>query len=75
MSIYFTQRQVKDASKQRNGPEVTEIRGAPLGSYVLVYRAHGKTDTAKCTGPSILLYVNERTATVLLVISPFVFCT
>lgn len=38
MSRHFASRQIKDALATRNGPDVSDIHTAPIGSAVLVYR-------------------------------------
>lgn len=65
MSQYFLWRRISDAKQQRNGPDVTDVRGTPLGSHVLVYRERGQTGQQKWTGAFILLDVTDSSATVL----------
>lgn len=55
-------RQIKDALHQRNGPQISQIHHAPIGSDVLVWCVHQK----KWTGPYKLLCVNNETCTVKL---------
>lgn len=38
MYDYFIKLQVNDARQTRNGLNVTDVRGTPLGSYIIVYR-------------------------------------
>eukprot|EP00171_Calliarthron_tuberculosum_P003348 IDg3348t1 len=40
MSQYFAKRQVQDALRNRNGPDISDIHKLPIGSHVLVYRIH-----------------------------------
>ncbi|KAI0996760.1 hypothetical protein K3495_g11422 [Podosphaera aphanis] len=55
-------RQIKDALHQRNGPQISQIHDAPIGSDVLNWRVHLK----KWTGPCKFLCVNGETCTVKL---------
>lgn len=49
----------------RNGPDTTSIRGVPIGSYVMVYRERGATDTSQWTDPFVVFDISESSATVL----------
>ena len=60
MSKYFAKRQYRDAMKNRNGPDVSEIHKAPIGSNVLVYR----TKNNSWDGPFTLLNLDNETCTV-----------
>ncbi|KAI0999447.1 hypothetical protein K3495_g8752 [Podosphaera aphanis] len=53
-------RQVKDALRQRNGPQISQIHNAPIGSQVLVWRIHQK----KWTGPFKLIAITDETCTI-----------
>ncbi|KAI1000167.1 hypothetical protein K3495_g8030 [Podosphaera aphanis] len=53
-------RQVKDALRQRNGPQISQIHNAPIGSQVLVWRIHLK----KWTGPFKLLAITDEICTI-----------
>lgn len=61
MSRYFARRQVRDALRTPNGPNVTDIHQAPLGSHVLVYRTHKD----RWEGPFALLGLEAETCTIL----------
>lgn len=69
MSKHFSSRQVKDALKTRNGPDVTDIHKTPIGAPVLVYRP--KTD--KWEGPYSILEINGEDIIVLLPKGPTKF--
>lgn len=60
MSRYFAKRQMLDALRNRNGPDVLGIHKAQLGCKVLVYRTKSKT----WKGPFTLLKVECETRTV-----------
>lgn len=60
MSRYFAKRQLRDALRSRNGPDVSEIHNAPLGSKVLVYR----TKNNSWEGPFTLLNIEGETCSV-----------
>lgn len=62
MSQHFAKRQVKDALRARNGPNVSSIHSAPLGSLVLVYRIV----RCKWDGPYKLLNRQGETCTLML---------
>lgn len=65
MFKYFIRRQILDASKTRNDPDVVDKREATPGSHVMFYREHGATRTREWTGTYIRLDVNESTTTAL----------
>lgn len=46
MVAHFIKRQVNDAKLMMNGSDTTSILGAPIGSWVLVYRKLGATGTS-----------------------------
>lgn len=60
MSRYFAKRQLNGAMASRNGPDVTDVRKAPLFSKVLVYRTMSKS----WEGPFRLLNADRETVTV-----------
>lgn len=69
MSKHFSSRQVKDALKVRNGPDVTEIHKTPIGAPVLIYRP----EKDKWEGPYSLLEINGEDVIALLPKGPTKF--
>lgn len=65
LSKHFTNRQVQTARTTRNGPDISDILGTPLGSHVIVDRDIGDSSTSEWTGPYVLLDVSPSSATVL----------
>ncbi len=62
MSKHFASRQVRDALRMRNGPDITDIHSTPIGAHALVYRLHKD----KWEGPYTLLDRQDENCTVLL---------
>ena len=60
------QMQVKEALRQRNGPDTSGIHDAPLNSDVLVWREGNKNQSGKWTGPFKLLGIENETCRVQL---------
>ncbi len=71
MSRYFAKRQVTDALRTRNGPDMHTIHTTPIGTHVLVYRTHKD----KWEGPYTLLDRTGETCTLLLPDGPKQFRT
>ena len=63
-----TKRQVEDALKQRNGPDIGNTLDVPIGGKVLVFREKGQW-----TGPFVLLATDGQRCTVSLPSGPSVF--
>lgn len=61
MTQYFSQRQIKDALKSRNGHDFTDVHKVPIGPHVLLYRIHRD----KYDGPYALIYKRDETCTEL----------
>jgi hypothetical protein len=53
----YAKRQISDALRMRNGPQMDRVRELPIGSEVLVWRIHEK----EWTGPFKLLGINNET--------------
>lgn len=60
MLRYFAKRQLSSGLASRNGPGVTDVHKAPLGSKVLVYRTKSKS----WEGPFRLLNLDRETVSV-----------
>ena len=60
LSRHFAKRQVRDAVRSGNGPNVSEIHKLPIVSKVVVYR----TSSKHWEGPLILLSIDGETCTV-----------
>lgn len=73
MSKNFARRQVRDAVRAQNGPDVSDVHKIPIGGHVLAYRP----GTDRWEGPFAVLDVNAEDIMVLLPppSSPTKFCS
>jgi hypothetical protein len=70
-----SQNQVKEALRQRNGPNTSAIHNTPLNSDVLVWREGNTGQSGKWTRPFKLLRIDRETCRVQLPRSPVEFRT
>ena len=66
---------MKEALKQRNGPDTSAVHDVPLNSDVLVWREGNTGQSGKWTGPFKLLGIERETCKVQLLRGPVEFRT